>query len=81
MFYDIYHVSLLRLRKSIIFSFGVFRMKGFIKFMELYGVNYVTTAIIAFLGILIVRNILKLIEKGLLDSTLDNSLISFFVTL
>ncbi|MCI7606000.1 MAG: mechanosensitive ion channel family protein [Spirochaetales bacterium] len=56
-------------------------MKGFIKFMELYGVNYVTTAIIAFLGILIVRNILKLIEKGLLDSTLDNSLISFFVTL
>lgn len=81
MFYDIYHVSLLRLRKSIIFSFGVFRMKGFIKFMELYGVNYVTTAIIAFLGVLIVRNILKLIEKGLLDSTLDNSLISFFVTL
>ena len=81
MFYDIYHVSLLRLRKSIIFSFGVFRMKGFIKFMELYGVNYVTTAIIAFLGILIVRNILKLIEKGLLDSTLDKSLISFFVTL
>lgn len=56
-------------------------MKGFIKFMELYGVNYVTTAIIAFLGILIVRNILKLIEKGLLDSTLDKSLISFFVTL
>ena len=81
VFYDIYHVSLLRLRKSIIFSFGVFRMKGFIKFMELYGVNYVTTAIIAFLGVLIVRNILKLIEKGLLDSTLDNSLISFFVTL
>ena len=56
-------------------------MNGFIKFMELYGINYITTAVIAFLGILIVRNILKLIEKGLLDSSLDRSLISFFVTL
>ena len=39
-------------------------MNGFIKFMELYGINYITTAVIAFLGILIVRNILKLIKKG-----------------
>ena len=56
-------------------------MNGFVRFMELYGINFIATAIIAFLGILIVRNILKLIEKGLLDSSLDRSLISFVVTL
>ena len=55
-------------------------MNGFVKFMEMYGINYISTAVIAFIGILIVRNILKLIEKGLLDSSLDRSLISFFVT-
>lgn len=67
--------------KSIIFPLEFFVMNGFVRFMELYGINYIATAVIAFLGILIVRNILKLIEKGLLDSTLDRSLISFFVTL
>ena len=56
-------------------------MNAFVKFMELYGINYISTAIIAFIGVLIVRNLIKLIEKGLLDSTLDKSLISFVVTL
>ena len=56
-------------------------MNAFVKFMELYGINYISTAIIAFIGVLIVRNLIKLIEKGLLDSSLDKSLISFVVTL
>ena len=56
-------------------------MNSFFKFLEMYGINYIATAIIAFIGILIVRTILKLIEKGLLDSSLDRSLISFMVTI
>ena len=56
-------------------------MDSFVKFMEMYGINYISTLVIAFLGILTVRNILKLIEKGLLDSSLDRSLVSFIVTL
>ncbi|MGN1164121.1 MAG: mechanosensitive ion channel family protein [Candidatus Ornithospirochaeta sp.] len=56
-------------------------MNSFVVFMNTYGINFIVTAVIAFLGILIIRNILRLIEKGLLDSTLDRSLISFVVTL
>lgn len=56
-------------------------MNGFVSFMEMYGINYIATAVITFLGVLMIRNILSLIEKGLLDSSLDRSLISFVVTL
>ena len=78
------------MRHSLLFALGEkkyyiplwgFVMNAFVKFMELYGINYISTAIIAFIGVLIVRNLIKLIEKGLLDSTLDKSLISFVVTL
>lgn len=50
-------------------------------FLEHYGFVYVSTAVIAFLGILTIRNIIKLTEKALLDSTLDNSLVGFIVTI
>ena len=56
-------------------------MNGIVKFMEMYGINYITTAIIAFIGVLTIKNILSLIEKGILDSHVDRSLISFIVTL
>ncbi len=56
-------------------------MSTFSSFMEHYGFVYVSTAVIAFLGILTIRNIIKLTEKALLDSTLDNSLVSFIVTI
>ena len=56
-------------------------MNGIVKFMEMYGINYITTAIIAFIGVLTIKNILSLIEKGILDCHVDRSLISFIVTL
>lgn len=45
------------------------------------GLIYISTFIIAFLGILIIRNIIKIVEKTLIESTIDNSLVSFFVTI
>lgn len=56
-------------------------MKTLELFMENYGLLYISTAIIAFLGILTVRNIVKLTEKALIDSTLDNSLVGFIVAI
>lgn len=56
-------------------------MNTFLRFMESYGINYISTAVIAFLGILTIRNIIKLTEKALIDSTLDNSLVAFVVAI
>lgn len=50
-------------------------------FLENYGFLYITTAIIAFLGVLTVRNIIKLSEKALLDSSIDKSLVGFIITI
>ncbi len=50
-------------------------------FFENYGLTYISTALIAFLGILTIRNIIKLSEKALLDSSIDKSLVGFIVTI
>lgn len=56
-------------------------MNTFELFLENYGFKYISTAVIAFLGILTVRNIVKLTRKALIDSTLDNSLVGFIVAI
>ncbi|MBQ0071231.1 MAG: mechanosensitive ion channel family protein [Spirochaetales bacterium] len=50
-------------------------------FMDNYGYNLIATCVVAFLGVQIIRNILRLLKKGLLESKLDRSLIGFVVTL
>ncbi len=50
-------------------------------FFENYGLVYITTALIAFFGVLTIRNIIKLSEKALLDSSIDKSLVGFIVTI
>lgn len=50
-------------------------------FMDNYGYNIIAAAVVAYLGVLMVRNIIRLLEKGLLESSLDNSLVSFVITI
>ena len=50
-------------------------------FFENYGLLYTSTIIIAFLGILTIRNIIRIVEKLLIGSTVDASLINFISTI
>lgn len=45
------------------------------------GLNIVTVLIVLFLGILIVRNILRVIKAVLVSGRMDNALVNFFLTL
>lgn len=45
------------------------------------GLDIVTVLIVLFLGILIIRNILRIIKAGLVSGRMDNALVNFFLTL
>jgi len=45
------------------------------------GLDIVTVLIVLFLGILIIRNILRVIKAGLVSGRMDNALVNFFLTL
>ena len=49
--------------------------------MENYGFLYISTAVIAVLGICTVRNIVRLMEKALINSAIDNSLVGFIMAI
>jgi len=56
-------------------------MNSFLLFMENYGFLYISTAVIAVLGICTVRNIVRLMEKALINSAIDNSLVGFIMAI
>lgn len=56
-------------------------MNSFYLFMQQYGFSYISVLIVAILGILIIKNLLRIVEKVLISSTLDNSLIGFVITI
>lgn len=49
--------------------------------MENYGYVYSSTILIAILGIFTVRNIVRLLEKALINSRIDNSLVGFIMAI
>ncbi len=49
--------------------------------MENYGFVYNSTILIAILGIFTVKNIVRLLEKALINSTIDNSLVGFIMAI
>lgn len=50
-------------------------------FLEQSGYQLITVIIVAILGILIIKSILKLVKQALLQSALDNSLVKFVLTI
>ncbi len=56
-------------------------MNSFWLFMENYGYVYSSTILIAILGIFTVRNIVRLLEKALINSRIDNSLVGFIMAI
>ncbi len=56
-------------------------MNSFWLFMENYGYVYTSTILIAILGIFTVRNIVRLLEKALINSRIDNSLVGFIMAI
>lgn len=55
-------------------------MSAFKLFMDNYGYDVIAVIFIAFFGILIIRNLLRILKKALYGSKIDRSLVAFVTT-